>query len=151
MPLDPVVEQTIRDRFGSSEFARWFGLRIAVIGDGISEVHLDVQPHHLNPGGIVHGGVIAAMLDGAIGLALRTRLGIGSRHVTLQLDVQYISMVKTSHLPVLLVAKGTFVHAGSRAAHGEASLFDAGRRLIARATGTFMTISPITPHVSPDS
>src|SRR5258708_40148912 len=90
MPLDPEFESSIRARVSASPFATWMGLRIVSIDDGESEIAIDLEPHHLNPGGIVHGGIVATILDAAIGLALRTTIGMYS-HVTVQLDVHYLA------------------------------------------------------------
>lgn len=137
MPLDPEFTRAIRERIASSEFAKWMGNEITSFGEGECEMRLLLQPHHLNPGGIVHGGVIAALIDSAIGLALRTRLGPGSRHVTLTLDVQYVRMVRGG----TLTAKGRAVHSGSRAGFGEATMDDEAGRLVAKGTATFIIVS----------
>ena len=132
------VERVIRERVGSSAFANWFGMEFATFGDGECEIRLPLQPHHLNPGGIIHGGVIATLLDAAIGLALRTKLGLGSQHVTLNLNIQYIGMATGG----TVVAKGKSVHPGRRAAYGEAVLESDDGRLLAKATATFMIVAP---------
>lgn len=140
-PLDADVERAIRTRLGESEFVRWFGLEFASFGDGECEIRLPVRSEHLNPGGIVHGGVIATILDAAIGLALRTRLGAGSQHVTLNLDVHYLGMAREG----TLVARGAAVHSGSRTGFGEATLRDDAGRLVAKGSATFMIVTGRTP------
>lgn len=132
------IERVIRQRVGASAFANWFGMEFAHFGDGECEIRLALQPHHLNPGGIIHGGVVATMLDAAIGLALRTKLGLGSAHVTLNLNIQYIGMATGG----TVIARGRAVHPGKRAAHGEGSLESEDGRLLARGTGTFITVEP---------
>ncbi|MGH2829875.1 MAG: PaaI family thioesterase [Actinomycetota bacterium] len=140
MPLDPELLREIQSRAASSEFHRWMGTQITGIDEGSCEMTLALAPHHLNPGGIVHGGVIASLLDSAIGLALRTRLWPGSRHATLQLGVHYIAMARTG----TLTARGSAVHSGSRTGFGEATLHDEAGKLIAKASATFMIV-PGTP------
>lgn len=142
MPLDPEFVREIHARAASSEFHAWIGTRITGMDEGRSEMTLALRPHHLNPGGIVHGGVIATLLDSAIGLALRTRLGPGSKHATLQLGVNYLAMARSG----TLTARGTAVHSGSRTGFGEATLHDEDGRLIAKASATFMIVSG-TPGV----
>lgn len=130
------IERIIRDRVGSSAFANWFGMEFVSFGDGECEIRLALQPHHLNPGGIIHGGVVATLLDAAIGLALRTKLGTGSAHVTLNLNVQYIGMATAG----TVVAKGSALHAGKRASHGRGVLESEDGRILASGTGTFMVV-----------
>ena len=134
--LDPALEPAVRKRFGSSKFAQWMGLSLVALGDGTSEIRLDLQPHHFNPGGIVHGGVLATLLDGCIGLALRTKLGMNADHVTTNLNVQYISAARTG----ALIGRGRAVRVGDRVSHGDAELTSEGGRLIARGSATFLVI-----------
>ena len=134
--LDPAFEPAVRKRFGSSRFARWMGLSLVALGDGTSEVRLDLEPHHFNPGGIVHGGVLATLLDGCIGLALRTKLGMEKDHVTVDLNVQYISAMRAG----ALIGHGKAVRVGDRVSHGEAEVTSEDGRLIAKGSATFLVI-----------
>ena len=138
MPLDPALEPLIRERFGSSRFATWMGMSLVRIGDGESEIRLDVQPHHLNPGRIVHGGVLATLLDASIGLALRSKLGMTREHVTIELDVHYLSPARTG----VLVGRGRAVRVGGRVSYGEAELFADDGRVVAKGTATFLIVEP---------
>ncbi|HEX9697598.1 MAG TPA: PaaI family thioesterase [Actinomycetota bacterium] len=132
------VEKAIRERIGASAFANWFGMRFVSAAGGECEMRLDLQPHHLNPGGIIHGGVIATMLDAVIGLALRSERPLGSPHVTLSMSIQYIGMASEG----TIVARGRSLHAGRRAGHGEGTLQTEDGRLLATATATFMAVEP---------
>ncbi|MGH2726992.1 MAG: PaaI family thioesterase [Actinomycetota bacterium] len=134
--LDPALEPAIRKRFGSSKFAQWMGISLVSLGDGASEIRLDLEPHHFNPGGIVHGGVIATVIDGCIGLALRSRLGMDKDHVTIDLNVQYISAARAG----ALVGRGRAVRVGDRVSHGEAELLTEQGRLVAKGSATFLVI-----------
>ena len=134
--LDPTLEPAVRKRFGSSTFARWMGLSLVSLGDGSSEVRLNLEPHHFNPGGIVHGGVLATLLDGCIGLALRTKLGMQFDHVTIDLNVQYISAMRSG----ALIGRGRAVRVGDRVSHGEAEVTSDQGRLIAKGSATFLVI-----------
>ena len=138
MPIDPELEPLIRKRFGSSRFATWMGMTLQRIDDGESELRLEVQPHHLNPGGIVHGGVLATVLDACIGLALRSKLGMSTEHVTIELDVHYLSPARTG----ALVGRGRAVRVGGRVSYGEADLFADDGTLVAKGTATFLIVQP---------
>lgn len=136
MPLDPELEPLIRKRFGSSDFANWMGMKLVRVGDGESELRLDVQPHHLNPGKIVHGGVLATLLDSSIGLALRSTIGMTTEHVTIELDVHYLSPARTG----ALIGKGKAVRVGGRVSYGEGELFTEDGTLVAKGTATFLIV-----------
>ena len=119
-----------------SSFATWMGIVFVGIGDGESELRLDLEPHHLNPGGIVHGGVLATLLDACIGLALRTKIGMESEHVTIKLDVNYLAPARTG----ALIGRGKAVRAGGRVSYGEAELTTEDGTLVAKGTATFLVI-----------
>jgi uncharacterized protein (TIGR00369 family) len=53
-----------------SGYRTHLGYRTRVWREGYGEVELSIGPHHLNPLGIVHGGVYASLLDMAMGAAV---------------------------------------------------------------------------------
>jgi uncharacterized protein (TIGR00369 family) len=136
--LDAETESAIRARFAAADFSRWMGLELISIDDGTSELRLKLQPHHLNPGGIAHGGVVAAMLDVAAGLAHRSKLGPDATHVTVQLHINYMRAVGAG----VVTARGISLQTGSRVGYSEATLYDEDDRMLARASATFLIVTP---------
>ncbi len=134
--LDPRYLEELKTRVGSSPFHQWAGMDLISVGDGQAEVALTLQPQHFNPQGIVHGGMIAAIADTAIGLALRSMLKPGFTHRTAQLNVHFVSKGEGSRI----VGRGRSVHLGQRMGYGEAEVVDAGGRLLARASATFIVL-----------
>jgi len=134
--IDAALEQQIRSRLSEGSFATWFGFELVSLGDGESELRLQLEQHHLNPGGIAHGGVIASMLDSAIGLAHRTKLGFDVSHVTIELKINYLRAA----WPGLITARGVSVSSGERVGYGEATLTDERDRVLARASATFLIV-----------
>jgi uncharacterized protein (TIGR00369 family) len=126
----------LRERIRSSPFHQWAGLELTEVGDGRAELTMDLRPHHFNPQGIVHGGIITAIADSAIGLALRSQLRPGLTHRTAQLNVHFLSKGEGNRL----VAHGHAVHLGQRMGYGEGEVLDGEGRLLARATGTFIVL-----------
>ena len=57
-------------------------------GDGTSCVVVDAGDDHLNPHGAVHGGVLATMIDAAMGTAVASTGG--ESPVTISLTVTYL-------------------------------------------------------------
>ena len=57
-----------------SELAGAIGINIIGFGDGGCTVDCTVAEHHLNLGGVAHGGLHATMLDTAMGGALVSTL-----------------------------------------------------------------------------
>jgi uncharacterized protein (TIGR00369 family) len=134
--LDPRYLEQLRVRVDSSPFHRWAGIQLVSVGEGRAEVAMDLEPHHFNPQGIVHGGITAAVADTAIGLALRSMLKPGFTHRTAQLNVHFVSKGEGARI----VGRGRSVHLGQRMGYGEAEVLDSGGRLLARASATFIVL-----------
>lgn len=71
-------------------FAGRIGARVADAEDGSARIAFDVRDEHLNPAGTLHGGVVATLVDTAMGQAVRTTTGDGEVPATSQLTVTYL-------------------------------------------------------------
>ena len=69
-------------------FREHTGLQVDELDEGVGRVVVDVEAHHLNAHGTVHGGVLATMLDAAMGTAV-TATG-HELPVTVSLTVTYL-------------------------------------------------------------
>ena len=128
--------EALRERVRSSPFHRWAGMELVSVGGGRAEVAMDLQDQHFNPQRIVHGGIISAMADTSIGLALRSMLPAGPTHRTAQLNVHFLAKGEGTRL----VGRGRSLHLGPRMGYGEAEVLDGDGRLLARATATFIVL-----------
>lgn len=134
--LDERHLDELRLRVANSPFHQWAGLELVSVADGTAELGLDLRPHHFNPQGIVHGGIITAVADTSIGLALRSKLRPGLTHRTAQLNVHFLAKGEGGRI----IGRGRAVRLGQRMGYGEAEVVDAGGQLLARATGTFIVL-----------
>ena len=134
--LDDRHMAELKERVRRSPFHQWAGLELVDAADGTAELRMDLLPHHFNPQGIVHGGIITAIADTSIGLALRSQLRAGYTHRTAQLNVHFLAKGEGN----VLVGRGRALHLGQRMGYGESEVFDGGGRLLARATGTFIVL-----------
>jgi len=50
-------------------FGRMLGFRVPEWRDGYVRMEMDVRPEHLNRSGVLHGGIVSALLDTACGYA----------------------------------------------------------------------------------
>jgi uncharacterized protein (TIGR00369 family) len=94
------------------------------------------QEFHYNPIGTVHGGVISAILDSAMGCSIHAQLPAGMGYTTLELKVNFLKAItiKTGELRAI----GKVIHAGRRTALVEASLVDHTGTIYAHGTSTCM-------------
>ncbi|WP_075845025.1 PaaI family thioesterase [Dietzia timorensis] len=91
-----------------------------------------------NPMGNVQGGIIAAMLDDAIGPAIVSTLGPNQFAPTAELSVQFLSPAR----PGTFRADARVIKTGRTIAFVEADLFDADETHIARAHTTVVLQGP---------
>ncbi|MGB1361040.1 MAG: PaaI family thioesterase [Alphaproteobacteria bacterium] len=98
-------------------------------------VLLEVKDFHLNLGGIVHGGLIATMLDhaGAIPIGITPE----DPWVTITLNVNYLSFGK---LGDKLHTKTHMVRKGASVSVTNVELFNQSGKLIATSTNTYKSI-----------
>jgi uncharacterized protein (TIGR00369 family) len=132
--MDPKNEvlRELRRRVEETAFYDWAGISIVSATKGEVEVAMEADPHHLNIQGLVHGGMLATLADTAMGLAVRTTLEPASRHVTIQLGVQFLSAGRQGQIS----ARGRVVRSGRQIAHAEAEVVNDAGRVLARAQST---------------
>lgn len=71
-------------------FAGRLGAEVQEADDGSARIRFEAREEHLNPAGTLHGGVLATLVDTAMGTAVRTATGDGDVPATSQLTVTYL-------------------------------------------------------------
>jgi acyl-CoA thioesterase len=100
---------------------------------GAASFDLAVRPEHMNPHGVVHGGVVYALVDYAMGGALTSRLEPGERCATLEVKINYLRTVEAGSLR----AEARVVERTRRIGVLESVVRDGAGLLVATALGTF--------------
>jgi uncharacterized protein (TIGR00369 family) len=140
--VEPPGLAALRARFdaGPVAVAELLGMRPARVESGAMSFECDASPRFANPMGGVHGGIIATLLDSAMGCAVQSVLPEATGYSTVSLEVKYLRPVGVD--AGTLTATGTVVHAGRRQATAEGALTDASGRLLASATCTCLVLGP---------
>lgn len=125
------------DRFSEAPISRLIGFRLAAPFDGRTVVTLEAGPEHANPMGRVHGGVISALADAAMGTAYGRELLDSEDFSTIELKVNFMRPVKTG----LITATARLVQRGLRIGFLDCEIHDRRGKLVATATSTCMTLS----------
>ncbi|MGX5655342.1 PaaI family thioesterase [Geodermatophilus nigrescens] len=116
-------------------FAGGLGARMREGDDGAAVLDFEVRDEHLNPAGTLHGGVLATLVDTAMGQAVRTTTGEGEVPATSQLTVTYLRPGKPGPLEV----RGRVRTRGEHLTICEADVEQEGRAL-AHAVATFAVL-----------
>ena len=88
------------DETGPGGFAGRLGAEVGEVGDGSARLTFEATDEHLNPAGTVHGGVLATLVDTAMGTAVRSATDDGDVPATSQLTVTYLRPGKPGRLEV---------------------------------------------------
>jgi uncharacterized protein (TIGR00369 family) len=97
-----------------------------------------LDENFVGPPGHVHGGIIATILDEAMGKANKLR---GKVALTRQMQVDYLRPVP---LRQPLIAEGRVLRVRGRALYNAGELRDASGKVLARSRGKFLSINPET-------
>ena len=138
-PEDPLA--AIRARCEDNLYWRYLGVAVEDAKPGWVRLRVDVRDELRNAAGApVHGGVMSALVDMAVGGALGTLSDAaagGVNQSTLDLNVSFLAAATQG--PIF--AEGKILRRGRTIAFGEASVTDAGGRLCAVGRATYMILA----------
>jgi uncharacterized protein (TIGR00369 family) len=119
-------------------FARLLGIQIESVLAGHAVLSLPVRDDHKQNHGVVHGGVIASLIDSSMAFAIIPLLAENERTTTVDLTIHYLRPLTEG------VAKSTaqVVRAGRRVIVVKAELVDHSERLVATAVSTYLRFTP---------
>jgi acyl-CoA thioesterase len=123
---------------GVGALAETLGIRRTSMGGGRSAFALTASAAHMNPHGVVHGGVVYTLVDYAMGGAVTSQLAPGERCATIEVKIHYLATAEAGEI----VADATVVSRTRRIAVLEARAHDGAGRLLALATGTYYIQAP---------
>ena len=125
------------DKFGTSEtifYPVLLGLEVEETRVDYCRMRLAFKTELLHPGGIVHGGAIASLMDAVLVPAVGSVLGPNDRFSTVDLHVQFIAAVKDEDV----IAEGWVTKRGRSVVFCESEAVGAtSGRLIAKSVLTY--------------
>ena len=125
----------VREFAATSPYYQAMGMSLLEIDEGRVLIRMEIQPAHLNADGIVHGGVLPAIADGAMGNALRTVNGSAAQVLTAEVHLHYLRPVRAG----ALLAEGRIVQSGRRLSFAEVELREEqSGKIVARGSGVFV-------------
>ena len=103
---------------------------------GSATIELDVRPHMLHGGGVVHGSVYFKLLDDAATFSVASIVD-DEVYVTASFTIHFLRPVATGQI----IATGKILDRSRRRVLAEAVAVDENGRVLARGSGTFMRAS----------
>jgi uncharacterized protein (TIGR00369 family) len=120
----------------TSPYPEHMSMRLVRIAMDKAVIELKTGSCHLQPYGIVHGGVIATMIDTATFWSVYMRLPESAGLVNIDLKLNYLKPVENGQL----IAEGRTIRSGNSISYAETSVMNEKRELIAHGTSTLMTL-----------
>ena len=114
---------------------RHIGIKLVRLDRGRSELQLRVTRSLTQSSGVAHGGVAAALIDSAVGLALCTLIEPDQMITTVEMKVNYLAPAR----PGLIRSTGMIIHKGKRIAVGEALVLKENK-IVAKGLVTYMIL-----------
>jgi uncharacterized protein (TIGR00369 family) len=130
------------DRFSEAPVSKLIGFQVDPATDedreqGRAVVHLDLDERFHNPMGRVHGGIISALADAALGIAFGRTLDPSQDFSTIDLQIQFMRPVQNRRVSATAKVK----QRGGRIGFVECEIVDDRGRSIAFATCTCTSIA----------
>ena len=117
-------------------FLKLLGIEVESVGLGTATLLINVRYELMRNDAIVHGGVVASLIDSAFAFAIIPILGDGERTVTVDLTIHYLRPLSGG----VAKAVARIVRAGRRVITVSAELFDENEKLAATALSTYLRI-----------
>lgn len=117
-------------------FPRHMAMRLADIDFGRASIDLELSCLHLQSFGLVHGGVLATLIDTATFWAVFMGLPEDAGLVNVDLKLNYLRAISEGKLR----AEGFSIREGKTLCYAEAKVFSDHRNLIAHGTSTLMVL-----------
>jgi acyl-CoA thioesterase len=129
------IENIRKDGRSANPFFCLMGIDVVSARDGEAVLSMQVRPDMMNGVGWLQGGVLAAIADEAMALALYTRLSGREGIATISESTTFVRGVREG----TIIAKGRVIKKGRRVAFTEGEVYagDEGSPLLSRTSAAF--------------
>ena len=133
---NPEYISALLETVNNSPFPQRLSMKLKSIDIGAARVELEILEYHLQPLQLVHGGVLATLIDTATFWSVFLHLPEDVGMVNIDLKLNYLKSVKEG----LLVAEGRGIKSGRTISYAEASVRNADGEIITHGTSTLMAL-----------
>lgn len=134
--LTPDRRRRIKEAVKTVPFAQLLGIEVGRIDKSSATLNLTVRHELTQIHGIVHGGVIASLIDTATAFAIIPHLAPKERITTVDLTISYLRPLSAGKV----TAMAKVVRGGRRLFVVKAEVFDDAKNLAATALSTYIKV-----------
>jgi uncharacterized protein (TIGR00369 family) len=128
----------------SSPYPSHMAMRLVSIDFDTAGIEIALGRSHLQPYGIVHGGVLATLIDTATFWAAYLRIPEDAGLVNVDLKLNYLKPVRNGKLR----AEGLCIKPGRSISYAEAKVYDESKEIVVHGTSTLMTLPGKALHLN---
>ena len=123
-----------------SPFVELIGGRLDEWREGYVRMSLTLEPHHTNPNGVMHGGVVTTLMDEALGQVVASVRGPeadAAPHATVEMNASFLAGARPGDR---IVVEARVLRLSRRVAFGEAEATRGDGEMIAKGRMTFVIL-----------
>ncbi len=135
--INPEYVRAMETMVEYAAFPRLIGMQIEAIDFDSATVALNIdKERHYQPFGIVHGGLLATLIDTATFWAAFMRLPQDAGLINIDLKLNYLQQATRGRL----TTRGHCIRPGRTISYAEAHVYDDSGALLAHGTSTLMAL-----------
>ena len=134
--INPKHIKALLEMINRGPYYQLLSMKVSEIGVGYSRMEVNLEQKHLNPFGIVHGGVYSSILDTVAYWAAYCELDESAGLTSLDVSVDFLAMASSG----LILAEGRATKVGRSICFTEAFVRDTQGKLLAKATSKLMVL-----------
>jgi len=134
--INPLYMETICAEVNRSPYFELLSMRLIRFDIGNSVVEIEVQGKHLQPFGMVHGGVFSSLMDAAAFWAVYPEVEETAGMTTVDLKLNYLAPAAAGKL----IARGRRIKIGKNLGLGEVDVSDQDGKILAHGISTVMIV-----------
>jgi acyl-CoA thioesterase len=140
---EPFNKEAVMQFANDLPFFQLIGLRILDLGPGYSKAQIGYRNDLCQPAGIMHGGMVATLIDTGIAHALLLteafrRMSGGASMVSVDLRVKYFRPVSEG----IIICESRIPRLGRHIIHGESIVINSAGKEVARGDSIYMMVEP---------
>ena len=132
---------TLPEEHRQSPFVELIGGKTEEFREGYVRLSVQLQEHHTNPNGVMHGGVITTLMDEALGGVIASVRGMetmfAAQHTTVEMNASFLAGARPGDR---IVVEARVLRLGRRVAFGEAEATRGDGEMIAKGRMTFVIL-----------
>jgi uncharacterized protein (TIGR00369 family) len=125
----------------TSPFIELIGAQLEEWREGYVRMSLELQDHHTNPNGVMHGGVVTTLMDDAIGGVIASVRGLdemfAAPHLLVEMNTSFLAAARPGDT---ITVEAKVLKLGRRVAFGEAETRRGDGELVALGRMAFVIL-----------